>query len=183
MSGAIFELFFTIFFYLLLVISGGFSTYYIPTHGMEPTLKGDNSTINENNSRERVLVEKFSRFFRIPKRGEIVVYWYYPKQKEYGPKQFIHRVIGLPGEKIEIKNGKLLVNGAEIKENYILEPMKMDFDTLVPPDCLFLLGDNRNNSADSRFLGNCPFKNLIGLAILVYYPPENARWLLFNNFQ
>jgi signal peptidase I len=94
-----------------------------------------------------IVVLKFSYWFQPVKRGDIVVFKS-PLEKN---KQLVKRVIGLGGDNILIKNGKLYINGHEYREAYIYEDMKDDFGPyLVPTDGYFVMGDNRNDSYDCR---------------------------------
>ncbi|MDJ0714488.1 MAG: signal peptidase I [Prochloraceae cyanobacterium] len=135
---------------------------YIPSGSMEPTLE-----VND-----RLIVEKLSYHFREPQRGDIVVFS--PTEKlraENFEEDFIKRVIGLPGEKIEVKGGKVYVNSKPLQEKYILEPPEEPFGpVVVPEDRYLVLGDNRNGSYDSRQWGYVPRKNLIGRAVVRFWP-------------
>ena len=83
----------------------------------------------------------------------------------------IKRVVGLPGDKIEVKNGRLYRNEKEIYEPWIKEPIQYEMEeTKVPENSLWVLGDNRNNSLDSHIWGSLPEKNLIGTALARYWP-------------
>ncbi|MEM8779898.1 MAG: signal peptidase I, partial [Cyanobacteria bacterium P01_G01_bin.49] len=121
---------------------------YIPSSSMEPTLE-----IND-----RLIIEKLSYHFREPVRGDVVVF----NPTEALEAQdfhdaFIKRIIGLPGEKIEVKNGKVYIDGDEIAEKYIAENPEYDYGPVVVPQEEYLvLGDNRNNSYDSHYWGFVP---------------------------
>lgn len=113
-----------------------------------------------------VLVNKLAYKFGQPKRGEIVVF------HASENKDFIKRVIALPGETVEAKNNKILVNGKIVKESYIADYVRtMDFDEIrVPEGRVFVLGDNRLNSTDSRAIGSIPISELVGRAEFIYWP-------------
>jgi len=83
---------------------------------------------------------------------------------------YIKRVIGLPGETVEVAGGKVLINGTALDEPYIAQPPNYTGKWVVPPDYLFVMGDNRNNSSDSHSWGYLPIKNVLGKAVLVYWP-------------
>ena len=162
--------------------------FYIPSGSMEPTLEpGD-----------RVLVQKVAYG---PGRGDVVVFSD-PKGRP-GPdrglvggflhwlssalgierpehEDFIKRVIGLPGETVELRDGKLFVDGIRIVEPYLEGPVDArDYGPVkVPKDALFVLGDNRLNSNDSRFgLGFVPVDKVVGRAFVIVWPPSRVAWI------
>jgi len=118
---------------------------------------------------ERIFVNRFIYRFADIHRGDVVVFWY-PKDKT---KSFIKRVVGVPGDEVEIRYGLVYVNGEQISEPY-LEPEFQDHDSLqketVPPDQYFVLGDHRNSSNDSRNWGFVPKDLIYGRAIFSYWP-------------
>ncbi len=128
---------------------------------MEPNLHTD----------QRLVVEKISYRFRSPQRGDIVVL----KIREKSEELLIKRVIALPGETIEIKDGYVFINGQKLKEPYLSQPTRGHYGpTTVPPEYVFVLGDNRGASNDSRSFGAIPIQNLIGHAWLSYWPVEDV---------
>ncbi|MGF1513556.1 MAG: signal peptidase I [Elainellaceae cyanobacterium] len=142
-----------------------FEARYIPTGSMLPTLE-----IND-----RLIIEKMSYRFREPTRGDVVVFAAPDSIKEKDPTfndALIKRIVGLPGETIEVKEGKVFVDGEAIVENYINEvPNYVWGPQSVPEDSYLVLGDNRNNSYDSHFWGFLPDDNLIGRAAVRVWPP------------
>jgi signal peptidase I len=117
---------------------------------------------------ERVLVNKFVYpLLRPPKPGEIVVFAY-PRQPD---RDFIKRVVAVAGDKVQIRAGKVYVNGRLFPE--APSALVTDEDRpeeLVPPDSVWVLGDNRGNSEDSRYFREVPLKNIQGLAFFRIWP-------------
>lgn len=140
-----------------------FQPFYIPSGSMEPTLvKGD-----------RIIVNKLTYHISEPKRGDIIVFKYPLNPK----RDFIKRVIGLPGETLEIRDSKVFINGRVIEQPYLPAGLKYEkFPSVkIPKDQYFMMGDNRNNSEDSRSWGTLPKKNIIGKAMLIYWPTNRLR--------
>ena len=169
--------------------------FYIPSISMEPTLnKGD-----------RILVCRICLHLSDVQRGDIVVFsnphpgpevdrgvvgsalhWLgqglgvaQPENKDY-----VKRVVGLPGDVVELNNGQLFVNGEKVDEPYLNSEVETEpFGPVTVPDgMLFVLGDNRAHSGDSRFpppsgLGYVPEDTLIGKAFVIVYPPSRWGWL------
>ena len=143
----------------ILIITFVFQTVSVDKTSMYPTLKPN----------DRLILEKVTYYFSKPKRGDIIVFKYPKDTRE----KFIKRVIGIPGDKIKIENGILYINGEKQDEKYIKEEMTGDFaETTVPEDSIFAMGDNRNNSMDSRDdnVGFIPYKLIIGKAVFRLYP-------------
>jgi signal peptidase I len=132
---------------------------------MQPTLFAGNF----------VVVNKLAYQFGEPGRGDIIVFEY-PPDPEQDP--YIKRVIGLPGEHVRIADGKVTINGVQIQEPYLVSDTPQGGEWPVPEGSLFVMGDNRKNSSDSRSWGVVPIENVIGKAIVVYWPPE--KWELLN---
>jgi signal peptidase I len=125
-----------------------------------------------------VIVNKLAyRFYGDPERGDVIVFRY-PPNPEAIP--YIKRVIGLPGDQIHITDGKVYVNDQLTIEPYLDETTNRGGDWTVPAGQLFVMGDNRNNSSDSRSWGFVPLENIIGRAELIYLPPKHWSFLHEN---
>jgi signal peptidase I len=124
---------------------------------------------------EYILVNKLAYKTGEPHRGDIVVFIFPVDPTE----DLIKRVIGLPGESVAIHNGVVSVNGVPLTEPYIASPPAYDDEWIVPDGQLFVLGDNRNDSRDSHQWGFLPVENVIGRAVLVYWPPK--EWQVINH--
>lgn len=146
--------------------------FKIPSGSMEPTLMiGDHILVNKFIYGTKVpFIKKPIIPIRNPKRGDIIVF-VYPLDRK---KDFIKRLIGLPGDKIRIVNNKIYINGKPYddpygvfgvneKENQNLGPI------IVPDDSLFVMGDNRDHSYDSRYWGFVPMESVKGKAMIVYW--------------
>ena len=138
---------------------------------MIPTLQ----SATQKNYADRLIVNKLVYHFNLPKRGDIVLF-----NSPYNDgKQYVKRLIGLPGETVEIRRGMVYVNdkllvipGVTIRRDYAnLEKQE------IPEDEFFMLGDNRPNSADSRVWGTVPKSELIGEALFIYWPLNRIRWV------
>lgn len=115
-----------------------------------------------------VIVNKLAYTFGDFERGDVVVFPY-PRNPE---DDYIKRVIGLPGDHVVIEGGMVMVNGVLLNEPYIAEAPRTDYEVFVPDGELFLMGDNRNSSSDSRVWGTLPLEDVIGKAVFVYWPTE-----------
>jgi signal peptidase I len=108
--------------------------------------------------------------FRGPRRGDVIVFRY-PRDPS---RDFIKRVLAVPGDTVEVKAGEVFVNNQKVDESYIANPASYDVpQETVPPGQYFVLGDNRNNSFDSHVWGFVPESNIIGEAMLTYWPLKN----------
>jgi signal peptidase I len=161
--------------------------FYIPSESMLPTLdRGD-----------RVIVSKIPYYFHEPRRGDVVVFedpngtgkergiiggavhWLFQGLGAHPDNEdFIKRVIGLPGDTVWAKGGVVYVNGEGLDEPYARTRTANFPRTRVPDGKLFVLGDNRSDSLDSRFgLGFVPIDHVIGKAYLLVWPPSRMGWL------
>lgn len=159
--------------------------FYIPSASMVPTLQ----------EQDRMAVEKITFLFREPQRGEIIVFKG-DAAEEIGPsgvseivtgvgrfvgvvpadaQDFVKRVIGLPGDTVLIEDGQVFVNGTAIEEPYVVNEDPGSYGPYeVPSDSLFLMGDNRPGSSDSRgSMGYVPLDHVVGRPVLTIWPPDH----------
>lgn len=140
--------------------------YLVDGPSMMPTLQ----------NQERLVVNKFIYRFRAPERGEILVFKY-PSDPS---RDFIKRVIAVPGDTIEIKDGRVFVNQQLMNEPYILSQTRGNYPlSTVPEGHIFVMGDNRNNSEDSRFadVGFVPYDLIKGKAVMIFWPLSELKTL------
>jgi len=149
----------------LFIITFVVQAFYIPSGSMEPTLQVD----------DRILVSKFSYRLGAIERGDVIVF-HYPLNPG---KDFVKRVVALGGETVELRDGVVLINGNPITELYPTALAGGDRactssygPQTIPEGQLFVLGDNRCNSEDSRFFGFVPVQNVVGKALFIYWPPQ-----------
>jgi len=140
-------------------------TITVQGQSMEPNLHGQ----------QRLIVDLVSYRFRPPERGEIIVFDV-PESVSEIP--LIKRVVGIPGDTVETKQGAAYLNGQRLDEPYLKE-MTLGRMTprLVPEGHVFVLGDNRNHANDSRYFGMVPYDDIIGRAWISYWPPEDVGLL------
>jgi signal peptidase I len=163
--------------------------FRIPSGSMEPTLEIG----------QRVLVNRLIYDFHSPHRGEIIVF--HPPDKltcavPVGPAEpcprgsehpgsnyFVKRVMGLPGDRISIRDGHPVINGRELSDEPYITPCgeseecNMPHTITIPPGHYFMMGDNRGDSDDSRYWGPVPQSWIIGNAFLTYWPPSRIGTL------
>ncbi len=142
-----------------------FQPFIIPSGSMEPTLQvGD-----------RIMVNKLSYRLGKPERGDVVVFKF-PLDPN---RDFVKRLIAKGGETVAIRDSKLIINGEQVPEEYLPPGLMFeDFGPVeVPPGTYFMLGDNRNSSEDSRSWGMMPEENIIGKAVLIYWPLDRIKLL------
>lgn len=146
---------------MFLVIRLAVQNFNIDGMSMEPSL----------HNQELVIVDKWSYFFHVPNRGDVVVFVAPPNPTQ----DYIKRIIGLPGDVISIQDTKVTVNDQVLRESYV-DPQRQGnpyapiTQLTIPQGAYFVLGDNRNGSSDSRDWGCVPQQNIIGRAALVYWP-------------
>jgi signal peptidase I len=142
---------------------------------VQPVKVEGTSMLSNLHDGERIFVNKLV-YYGLPKitRGDIVVFWY-PNDPS---KSYIKRVIALPGEVVEVRDGRIFINGSELKEDY-LDPQRNQSHmnkspVVVKQHYYFVMGDNRDNSYDSRQWGLVPEKYIYGKALLRYWPINEA---------
>jgi signal peptidase I len=141
---------------------------YVPSGSMEPTI----------DTYDRILTVKALYHFKQPQRGDIVVFDV-PKEANMDPKTppFVKRVIGLPGDEVEVRDGRVYINGKEYKVPAARVPQYNYGPIKVGTGNLFVLGDNRNNSYDSHEWGQVPESNIIAKAVFVIWPLKHVKIL------
>lgn len=143
-------------FFIIWTVNTLTGRYRVEGHSMDPTMQEG----------EYLIINKMSYYLGVPERGEIIVFAY-PRDPS---REFIKRVIGVPGDVIEINDTQVLVNGQVIDEPYIMEPSRIKGSWTVPAESLFVMGDNRNNSSDSRTWSFLPYELIVGRAGVIYWP-------------
>lgn len=127
---------------------------------------------------ERIFVNKLI-YYQWPEleRSDIIVFWF----PDDPSKSYIKRVLGLPGETVEVRAGQVFINGRKLEEPYLDEQLNLSRinhqTTFVKSHYYFVMGDNRDHSSDSRSWGLVPEKYIYGKALLRYWPPSEASWI------
>ena len=150
---------------LFLVINAVSARVRVDGLSMLPTLRDG----------EFVLVNRLAYRFGEPVRGDIVVF----RSINQADLDLIKRIIGTPGDQIIVEDGKVVVNGVSLIEPYINAAPRYSGRWSVPAGYLFVLGDNRNDSSDSHAWGLLPVQNVIGKALLIYWPPP--QWAMIDH--
>ena len=145
---------------IFLVINTLTGRYQVHGQSMEPSLHDG----------QYLIASKVTYWLHAPERGDIVVL---NPPADQGTIPYIKRVIGLPGDDVEIRDGRVWVNGVALNEPYISGPPAYQNRWTVEAGDYFVLGDNRNNSSDSHAWGLLPSGNIIGKAVFCYWPPEH----------
>jgi signal peptidase I len=150
---------------LFLIINAVSARVRVDGQSMLPTL----------NNGEFVLVNRLAYKLGEPTRGDIIVF----RSTTQLDLDLIKRIIGVPGDEIRIADSRVLVNDVTLIEPYINADPRYSGDWSVPDGYLFVLGDNRNDSSDSHAWGLLPEENVIGKAVLIYWPPPD--WAMINH--
>lgn len=151
---------------LFLAINAISARIRIESISMQPTLyEGD-----------FVMVNKLAYKIGSPERGDVIIF-HYPPDPDREP--YIKRVIGLPGDNVQVQNGTVYINDEPVQEPYISAPPAYTGEWTIPEDTVFVLGDNRNHSSDSHNWGTVPIENVIGKALVVYLPV--AHWQILDS--
>ena len=156
---------------------------------VQPVVVEGTSMLPQLNDGERLLVNKLV-YYKIQsvswghlERGDIVVFWF-PKEPD---KSYVKRIIGLPGEMVEVRNGKVFIDGNELKEDYLDIEHNQSLPTFpakrVEDHHYFVMGDNRDNSSDSRYWGLVPEKYIYGKAFFRYWKPSNMGFLEHGEYE
>lgn len=148
---------------LFLVINALSARVRVENISMKPTLQPG----------EFLLVNRVAYKIGEPEIGDIIVF-HAPGTSDL---DYIKRVIGLPGDKVRISEGVVYVNEQPLYEPYIADPPRYNGEWDVPPGELFVLGDNRNNSSDSHMWGFVPYEDIVGRALIIYWPLQEATFL------
>lgn len=136
--------------------------FVVDGHSMDPTLANN----------EHLIIDKIPYYLGPPKRGDIIVF-HAPDGQDW-----VKRVIGLPGDTVAVKNGKLILDGKTINEPYIngpMDPYNNYGPTTVPKGDLFVMGDNRNISEDSRIIGPIKESSVIGRVDIIFWPLNKMK--------
>lgn len=164
--------------------------FKIPTGAMSPTLQGRTKLASgEERPGDHLFVDLTAYWFTSPKRGDVVVFRTdgiaLMNEEQWG-QYYVKRVVGLPGDRLSVKEEKLCLNGQPLKDPAIFKtlscpPLEVRGNMLtegkeieVPANSFFVMGDNRANSFDSRFWGSVPANNVVGRATKIYWPAKRA---------
>ena len=140
---------------------------FLGINGLSARIRVDGSSMEPSlHTGEFVVVNKFAYRLGQPRLGDVVVF-HFPGDPG---QEYIKRVIGVPGDTVEVENGQVSVNGKRIVEPYIAAQPDYQGSWIVPQESLFVLGDNRNNSSDSHSWGMVPFNYVVGKAVFIYWP-------------
>ena len=170
----------------LVILQGTVRNFKVEGSSMAPALEGGQYLVVDHVSYFRLDIERLSRIvpfwtapeadpkyaFDPPDRGEIIVFRY----PEDPSKDFVKRVVGLPGESVEVRSGTVHIDGEELREPYLRRPDQSSAGPLsLAQKEYYVIGDNRRNSNDSRAWGVVPEENIVGKVWLVYWPWDDIH--------
>ncbi len=158
-----------------LVIAG---VLYLGINALTARVRVEGSSMMPTfHSGEFVLVFRMAYDLQPPQRGDVVIFHpnAFPGNMRLSSEDYIKRIIGLPGERVDVRGGTVYINGVSLNEPYIAEPPRYHGSWEVPEGYVFVLGDNRNNSTDSHVFGPVPIESIVGRAVLVYWPVDAVR--------
>ena len=160
--------------WVLTIVAALAIAFVIRTFLFEPVRVSGDSMYDTLIHNERMFVEKVSYWFERPQRGQIII-CYYPNHTS----TCVKRIIGVPGDRVAITGGELYLNGEKLDESAYWEDLIWGdmAEITVPEDCVFVMGDNRNDSSDSRspLVGPIPYSRIVGRVRSVIWPIEEAR--------
>jgi signal peptidase I len=152
--------------FIFWLVNAATGRYRVQGHSMMPTMREG----------QYLIINKLSYYLDEPQRGDIIVL-HFPRDRS---REYIKRIIGVPGDLIEVSDGVVRVNGSVLNEPYIADEPNYNGSWTVPEDQFFVLGDNRNNSSDSHSWSFLPRSDVVGKAWVVYWP--YTEWQLVPHF-
>lgn len=155
-------------FFIFWLVNSLIGRYRIEGSSMNPTLQNG----------QYLIINNISYYLNNPQHGDVIVF-HHPKSDL----NLIKRVIGVPGDEVEIRNQQVIVNGVVLDEPYIKDEPQYTYSGVVPEGEYFVLGDNRNNSSDSHSWSFLPKENIVGKAMVVYWPPSDWEAVPHYGFQ
>jgi signal peptidase I len=144
---------------IFLILNATTARFQVRGSSMEPNLHNG----------QYLIIGKVTYWLHPPQRGDIIVF----RPPNNPSDDYIKRIVGLPGEQVDIQDGKIMVDGTLLEETYIANPTPYSGSWTLGEQEYFVLGDNRGNSSDSHSWGLLPQENIIGKAWLCYWPPDN----------
>jgi len=153
--------------FIFLVVNTLTGRFQVRGSSMEPSLHDG----------QYLIVSRLSYWLGEPQRGDIVVF----EPPNGASEDYIKRIVGLPGEQIEVRDGAVWVNGLRLDEPFVTSRVSYSGSWQLGPDEYFVLGDNRANSSDSHSWGPLPRENIVGKAWLCYWPPQH--WGLVPHYR
>jgi signal peptidase I len=160
--------------WILIIIVAFLLSFLVRVYIVQPYRVEMTSMYDTLKPNDLVLVDKVSYRLHLPRRGDVVVF--VPPNDP--TEKYIKRVIGLPGETVLVHDNRVYIDGKPLSEPYLHSPMLSEFpETEVPEDYIFVMGDNRSVSLDSRSFGSVKLSTVVGRAIFVYWPFNHIEGL------